>query len=92
MLPSKAMASTDQCGVQVFNITASVPRRAWDATLSLDALALELPIRRRRRVADTLMAATPFVMEILGGSCCCVVILTDIEAERVSLDTVSVTM
>ena len=41
----KAMTSTDQCGVQVFNITSSVPRRAWDATLSLDALALErLPV------------------------------------------------
>ena len=39
------MTSTDQCGVQVFNITASVPRRAWDATLSLDALAIErLPV------------------------------------------------
>ena len=39
------MTSTDQCGVQVFNITSSVPRRAWDAKLSLDALALErLPV------------------------------------------------
>ena len=38
-----AMPSTKQCvpSVQVFNITASVPRRAWAATLSLDALALE---------------------------------------------------
>ena len=39
------MISTGQRGVQVFNVTASVPRRAWDATLSLDALALErLPV------------------------------------------------
>ena len=53
------MTSTDQCGVQVFNITSSVPRRAWDATLSLDALALErLPVLEARYSSYLASSAT----------------------------------
>ena len=57
---------------------------------NVDALALALPIRRSTRVADTLRAAAPFAMEMAGGSCCCVVTFSEMEAVRVSLETVRV--